>query len=336
MGLKSLLMFLLLSGWGPFYSSQGVTYHFVDQPMSWTAAQTLCRTNYTDLLTIDSAALSLVFTDYYPGISYWIGLYDNNVSWTWLEGSTLLNSVSTNLLSWSSSPPDWSDPREYCVAMLAGKAFVQDCSLLSLALCSKQAFAVRLFLLDLRLSTWEEGQANCASVLNDLASVWTTSDKNTIQIFFTNNILLSTTVAWIGLYRKPWMWSDQSTFSFRNWGLEKNYALTASRHCVSVTGTGVWRVTDCATQLPFVCYEGSLASSDGGDGGDGDGVRKEQVVRMTITSLANMNNPAVQNQILQQLNDEMTDQGVSDFNLRWIQNNGVIFTEIEEEDAWGV
>uniref|UniRef100_H2M376 C-type lectin domain-containing protein n=1 Tax=Oryzias latipes TaxID=8090 RepID=H2M376_ORYLA len=64
-------------------------YHFVNQPLNWTEAQTYCRQKYTDLAPIENSKEmdKLINTISSAGYSYhiWIGLY-NEMNCRWSDG----------------------------------------------------------------------------------------------------------------------------------------------------------------------------------------------------------------------------------------------------------
>uniref|UniRef100_A0A3B3CZ06 C-type lectin domain-containing protein n=1 Tax=Oryzias melastigma TaxID=30732 RepID=A0A3B3CZ06_ORYME len=103
-------------------------YHFVDQRLNWTEAQTYCRQKYTDLATIETSEemdqlMETVSSAGYKS-GFWIGLYIE-INWRWSDGfsgSFTGNSYETsvnpsNCLSdqicmivyWHSEHHHWSD-----------------------------------------------------------------------------------------------------------------------------------------------------------------------------------------------------------------------------------
>ncbi|XP_031440581.1 secretory phospholipase A2 receptor-like [Clupea harengus] len=63
---------------------------------------------------------------------------------------------------------------------------------------------------------WADAQRYCIEKHTDLASVRNQTENEKIQA-----ILGSYTIAWIGLFRDAWEWSDGSTSSFRHWSPDK-------------------------------------------------------------------------------------------------------------------
>ena len=65
-------------------------YHFVNQHLTWTEAQTYCRQTHTDLATIENSEElnQLISTVSSAGHSsdVWLGLY-SEIDWRWSDGS---------------------------------------------------------------------------------------------------------------------------------------------------------------------------------------------------------------------------------------------------------
>uniref|UniRef100_A0A8C8DGC9 C-type lectin domain-containing protein n=1 Tax=Oryzias sinensis TaxID=183150 RepID=A0A8C8DGC9_9TELE len=91
-------------------------YHFVNQPLNWTEAQTYCRQKYTDLATIENSEEmdKLINTISSFGYSYefWIGLY-NEINWRWSEG---FNGSFTGNSYWTTQDSSHSRSDQICLA----------------------------------------------------------------------------------------------------------------------------------------------------------------------------------------------------------------------------
>lgn len=99
--------------------------------------------------------------------------------------------------------------------------------------------------------------------------------------------------AWIGLHRGSWSrWSDRSRKTFGNWrspGTDYEQRIVDS--CVLVdAATGLWKGDDCHLKRPFVCY--SIQKT------------REVRVKLKVLSQANLQDPAVNQQILAQVKSE--------------------------------
>ncbi|KAI7809176.1 putative macrophage mannose receptor 1-like [Triplophysa rosa] len=94
----SVFVLLLLSGLLCSASGLWREYHYINQSMSWSAAQSYCRVRFTDLATVDSMndvnrTMNKV-NDGYSG-SVWIGLNRGTQSrWGWSTGDDTLAQYS--------------------------------------------------------------------------------------------------------------------------------------------------------------------------------------------------------------------------------------------------
>lgn len=65
---------------------------------------------------------------------------------------------------------------------------------------------------------------------------------------------------WLGLYRVPWIWSDGSQSSFRNWTSSKSENYKDDKLCVSAKSNSKWSDFKCSSRLPFICQQGDSES----------------------------------------------------------------------------
>lgn len=93
------------------------TYEFITLLLTWKDAQVYCRTDYTDLPTIESSAEN---AEVYSKIhsSAWIGLYRE--PWTWSDSSS---SVFRN---WALGEPNNAYLNQYCVKENALHKWIDD------------------------------------------------------------------------------------------------------------------------------------------------------------------------------------------------------------------
>ncbi|XP_059196197.1 C-type lectin-like [Centropristis striata] len=109
--------------------------------------------------------------------------------------------------------------------------------------------------------------------------------------------------AWIGLYRVPGSWSDNSDSLFRNWiSGEPNNAF-GRQQCVTENANHEWDDTACSNLYPFLCHQ--------------DPILKKSMLRMKIKTDADLTDPATNSQILQQLSAVFASLGWTDVKLRW-------------------
>uniref|UniRef100_A0A4W6DVJ2 C-type lectin domain-containing protein n=1 Tax=Lates calcarifer TaxID=8187 RepID=A0A4W6DVJ2_LATCA len=98
------------------------------------------------------------------------------------------------------------------------------------------------------LKTWDSALEYCRQQHTDLAMI-ENSAENT-RVF---SVIPAGTIAWIGLYRLPWTWSDMSQSTFRNWlpRVPDNYGL--NQFCAAENPKHYWDDQDCTAEFPFIC-----------------------------------------------------------------------------------
>ncbi len=100
---------------GILSKTSGVPYRFVliEEPKTWTEAQSFCRENHMDLATVQSdedraklkeAANAVTFTSF-----AWIGFYNGVLTWRWSYKNTVISYTK-----WDSSQPDTFRTEEAC------------------------------------------------------------------------------------------------------------------------------------------------------------------------------------------------------------------------------
>uniref|UniRef100_A0A4W6DLP1 C-type lectin domain-containing protein n=1 Tax=Lates calcarifer TaxID=8187 RepID=A0A4W6DLP1_LATCA len=75
--------------------------------------------------------------------------------------------------------------------------------------------------------TWQEAQAYCREYHTDLALIENAEDNEAVRS------LNAQSIAWIGLYRVPWTWSDKSSSNFTNWASGSPDNIDGDEHCVA-------------------------------------------------------------------------------------------------------
>ncbi|KAK2909809.1 hypothetical protein Q8A73_007524 [Channa argus] len=95
--------------------------------------------------------------------------------------------------------------------------------------------------------------------------------------------------AWIGLKTTQlWQWSKTSeNYAYRNWQLGQPDTVNGGKDCAAIAvKNGTWTDEQCSAQYPFFCYDVYKS--------------RTTVMRMTIQSSTNMENPASSDSLLQQ------------------------------------
>lgn len=96
------------------------------------------------------------------------------------------------------------------------------------------------------LYTWREAQRHCREFYTDLVSVRNLDENQEIE-----QLIPRLHVAYIGLFRDPYVWSDSSESSIRNWDL---FQPDLFGKCVALLYDGFWKTELCGKTKPFFCY----------------------------------------------------------------------------------
>ncbi|KAI4885344.1 hypothetical protein NFI96_015580, partial [Prochilodus magdalenae] len=235
-------------------------YHFINEPMTWAAAQSYCRENYTDLATFDNVqevnGLLMTVKDTYSGLA-WIGLYDDLNSWRWsLEYDSFYKENERNFRNWYIMEPSNTGGDKLCVYFsdIEGAWYEYNCDSGLRFICyDGREGASQRFVVPSEYMVWTEAQSYCREHYTDLASVRSEAENQMLKSFVKYYRLH----LWIGLYRTR-SWSDGSNSSFSNWrpGQPDNYG--QNEHCTAVSFyddyIGQWTDENCDQAFPFLCY----------------------------------------------------------------------------------
>ncbi|XP_067305141.1 putative C-type lectin domain family 20 member A isoform X2 [Pseudorasbora parva] len=241
-----LVVFGLLS----FTSSQiSHQYHFINIRKNWTEAQRFCREKYTDLATVNNADEMNSLFKSISDVSYdaYIGLYRSEVfRWHW----SLPDSYNVETFqNWNDKQPDINQNKEGCAVMdNNGEWFNDSCDSQRQFICFNATANQKYILIEVNKS-WREAQEHCRTFHTDLASARNSSENRDIKNTFKKNDV------WIGLFKDPWSWSDQTNSSFRFWN-SSQLSIRRGQDCVSVMGnkTGKWKDVQCNATQPFICF----------------------------------------------------------------------------------
>nr|XP_019958992.1 PREDICTED: macrophage mannose receptor 1-like isoform X5 [Paralichthys olivaceus] len=283
-------------------------YRYVHLAMNWTSAQNYCREHHTDLATFESADdLQRLKADF----SYewaWLGLRDDPRSWRETLGSdanswrwSATNETSrTGYRPWNQGEPNAGGGLEMCVWMRAdGKWNDARCLEKSHFICYSVTNQKehKYHYIEL-LKTWFSARDFCRERYTDLAMIENNAEHH--QVF---SVKPAGITAWIGLYREPWTWSDMSQSSFRNWKRTCPNNYLGNQFCVGENRLHEWNDLPCEEKYSFICHQ--------------DPKWTTTVVKVKFQTDADMTDPAVNAQILQQLGALLTSQTQAPLSVRW-------------------
>ncbi|KAG7474102.1 hypothetical protein JOB18_002101 [Solea senegalensis] len=274
--------------------------------MTWYQAQNYCRQHYTDLATFESHDDISMLEPTFSYSSAWIGLFDDpkswkeklgndHNSWRWSEtGQT----GKTTFQAWASREPSFWNAQEACVIMNTNGNWVDtNCTKTLTFVCYTVTHqGEKVYHLIPTRKSWNSAQQYCRENYIDLAMIDNANENAKVLS------KIGGQTSWIGLYRVPWTWSDRSPSSFKNWNDSEPTNSTSKKHCVAELWHHKWQSIRCPSLLPFICQQVMTLKT---------------TVGMQIMTDANLTDPAVIEQFLQQIHVRLTNQGWTDFKLQW-------------------
>ncbi|KAL6467457.1 hypothetical protein MHYP_G00231340 [Metynnis hypsauchen] len=227
-------------------------YHLISENMSWYEAQSSCRNNYTDLVSIrDQNQNEAVRTEGLKNsTSFWIGLLRDDWEWTDRGRSAYRN--------WAPSQPrpsSSSSSSSNCATLTKGKWNSVPCSNQPLpALCYSSFIHVND-----DSKSWEDALDYCTEDnRTGFLRIQSESDQREVEFELRRRHVPGT--LWVGLGQSQlfgfWMWTDGiGVGPWSNWVGGRQPEPPLSHHCgVIDTEEGFkWRDKDCRSKFRFLC-----------------------------------------------------------------------------------
>uniref|UniRef100_A0A8C8DDR8 C-type lectin domain-containing protein n=1 Tax=Oryzias sinensis TaxID=183150 RepID=A0A8C8DDR8_9TELE len=290
-------------------------YHHVKALKTWEEAQQACRQLYSDLATVVSPAEStrLLGAVQEPGELAWIGLYDNMAKWKWTMGHPDFDS-NIDYHNWQFDNPKFKGTKGTCGTIRYNGLWRDEiCDTERPFVCYHEQDPSQFIFVN-TLMTWDMAKTHCRSLYTDLARVNNVSENEQIFAMLPRN-------SWIGLHRRPWSpWSDQTAANFTNWEVDQLVSLDNTLvSCGAVnTTTGLWFNVSCAEKHNFICQKL---------------IPPRSRVRLRFQSGADLTDPEIQLQILEQLQAKLKTDSLTNFQLHWITRDGQIFHKEDRNEG---
>uniref|UniRef100_A0A2I4D2Q5 Macrophage mannose receptor 1 n=1 Tax=Austrofundulus limnaeus TaxID=52670 RepID=A0A2I4D2Q5_AUSLI len=298
---------------------QGGLY-FINQLKTWTEAQSFCRQNYMDLVTLDRAEDMTVLKDMVDlnttvlnetNHRAWIGLYDSVTSWRWLFSNTSFYiSSGTGFRNWSPGEPNNRYHAEPCVVMFDNGLWADTrCGSFFQPICSTVSGDQVTFVFIDTIMTWPAAQSYCREHHTDLASVRNETENQMIK-----QLVPQGQKAWLGLYRDSWMWVDGRKLLFSSWaaGEPDNVQVNCVAACLE--DNGGWENWSCSSKMPFFCYKAPFS-------------KRLMKLKLLSPKVLDLNDPDTLEELLMEFRQKLMDGGrTEDVQLSWrTQSDGKIF-----------
>ncbi|KAM9454927.1 macrophage mannose receptor 1-like [Clarias gariepinus] len=227
-------------------SSQTPIYHLILENKTWFEAQSYCRRNYTDLVSIRDQQQNEEVMESRLGItsSFWIGLLCDD--WQWTDGE------NSAYRKWGSAEPQSST--NLCVVLSGGNWSTVSCSEKHSALCYWSFLHVSK-----KPMIWEDVLDYCTKENRTGVLIISSADEQKFMESELRRRRISETL-WVGLRQSRlfgfWIWVDgTAVYEYSNWCGGKQPEGPLTQHCGAVNSLDyTWRNMSCQAKYRALCY----------------------------------------------------------------------------------
>ncbi|KAF6719122.1 Macrophage mannose receptor 1 [Oryzias melastigma] len=244
-----ILLILMAQSWS--ITGQLYEYKYVTKQMSWEEARLHCIQHHTDLATVTNMTDMMRLREAANNVQEkkaWIGLQqpkESNRKWHWS-----LPGLEFNETNWGSG--ESGTKNEYCGAINEDLTWVDHgCGTPKPFICYNERDTSERFYFIEDKKTWFEAQRFCRSNHTDLVSGLQQLRDKVLRGIVESQDFQPFQFVFIGLFSDAWEWSDGSSFSFRDWDMDKS---GGGNKYAMLTQTGMER-TPSSGKKPFFCYE---------------------------------------------------------------------------------
>ncbi|XP_061573505.1 C-type mannose receptor 2-like isoform X2 [Cololabis saira] len=292
-----------------FCASQN-QYVLFQTPKTWKEAQSYCREKCVDLTTFYNmkhmkTILKRVEGKYDDDV--WFGLVKGKtMGWHWsITASGFYKEGENNYLRWGTSPFN------LCGTYKEGYLYTQPCHYHFPSVCfDVKTDGTAQYILNTTPMGWTEALHYCRDRYFDLTSMRNEEEHSAVRK------LVDGQEVWVGVFCDPWAWSDGIYSALRYFTVKQEVGGVDAEDCGVLlrNESGKWGTRECSETHPFIC---SCRSSE-------ISKRRYKVRISTKDSTLDLNDPAVQESILEQMKLKMT--GTGQEKLQWNkQPDGRVF-----------
>ncbi|KAK1166725.1 secretory phospholipase A2 receptor-like [Acipenser oxyrinchus oxyrinchus] len=263
MSMGSRLLVFLAAAISLVQVTVSVELHLVKINKTWSEAQSYCRENYTDLVSIRSAQevenINTTVQDVQTE-RVWIGLFRNNTSqqWQWSNGDYFM------YLNWYQHAAQYITRvavfNTQWYGLLSSYPFYFMCQKVS----ERDNSALKGYYLVEEFKSWINAQQHCRNDGSELASIRSPEEQEALNTLTDPLSAETAAFVWIGLYREnssqPWKWSNGDPIE--KWDSGDPDLSNTQDACVSMNGNasgralGFWDDRSCTERFYFLCYGG--------------------------------------------------------------------------------
>ncbi|XP_069044389.1 C-type mannose receptor 2-like [Lepisosteus oculatus] len=225
-------------------------FHFVEKARTWAEARRHCREAFTDLATLrhhgDIRKLlgAAASSSSSSSSSAWIGLHRGPQAWRWADGKPC------GFVNWR---------RGLFCARVDSQGAWEDrpCFMGENFMCSTDSSqGSRTYTLIEQSKTWAAARDHCRQQHTDLVTISSPRENQAVRKIAGGRVF------WIGLFNKPWEWSDGGNSSFRHWIRGNPDNKHRNETCVALNYLGMQDM-DCSLSQYFLCCKGKLLKGAG-------------------------------------------------------------------------